>query len=327
MLTGYAPELLAELRETFPRWNCTLDDDCIVVSYRACQTAYRPPRRSPSWAELLTSMSDACASYGIEQAEPLPLCGMGDAELTFSAVQALDPYIKRCQQHVYRRGFLPQPVVRFTGQRDQHGALLPGFATSFVNTSVVQPINSVAEHAELIDAWVGVLSRIGLHARHLTITGRLASWQRPPVDGITLWFRHEELALGDAVLLWNHDDPLRLATDIGSGLERLAWALTRRSWPDTLYGPLAAHADITALDAIRTSTLIAGAGIHPGTRGPGNLVRRLLRQVPEGTGACGLSRIVRWAHGYWSQMAPLPVPWPQICQTLETESLRGRESP
>jgi hypothetical protein len=322
VLTGYASELLTAFRETFPRWDCAFDDGHMVASYRARRTGYRPPRRSPSWAELLTTISEACASYGIGHAEPLPLCGLGDAELTFSAVQALDPYIKRCQQHVYRRGFLPQPVVRFTGPRDQHGALLPGFATSFVNTSVVQPINAVAEHAELTDAWVGVLSRIGFHARHLTITGHLASWQRPPVAGITLWFRHEELTLGDAVLLWNRDDPSRLATDIGSGLERLAWALTRRSWPETLYGSLAAHADIAALDAIRTATLIVGAGIHPGPRGPGSLVRRLLRQVPDSTGSWGLSRVVRWAHAYWSQMAPLPVPWPQICQTLETESCK-----
>jgi hypothetical protein len=320
LLTGYARDLLAALRETFPRWDVAFDDGCVVVSYCARRTAYRPPRRAPSWAELLTTMSDACASYGIGRAEPLPLCGIGDAELTFSAVQALDPYIKRCQPHVYRRGFIPQPVVRFTGRRDQFGSLLPGFATSFVNTSVVQPVDSVAEHVELIDAWVGVLSRMGFHARHLTITGRLAPWQRPPVAGITLWFRHEELTFGDAVLLWNRDDPSRLATDIGSGLERLAWARTRLSWPETLYGPLAARADIIALDAVRTATLIVGTGICPAARGPGSLVRRLLRQVPEGTGVWGLSRVVRWAHRYWSQTASLPVPWPQICQTLETES-------
>jgi hypothetical protein len=320
LLTGYATDLLAALRETFPRWDCSLDDGCVVVSYRTCPVAYRPPRRSPSWADLLTTMSDACTSHGIGHAEPLPLCGIGDAELTFSAVQALDPYIKRCQPHVYRQGFLPQPAVRFTGQRDQQGTLLPGFATSFVNTSVVQPIDSVAEHAGLIDAWIGVLSRIGFHARHLTITGRLASWQRPPVAGITLRFSHEDIPLGDAVLLWNRDDPSRLATDIGSGLERLAWALTRRSWPETVYGPLAAQADTATLDAVRTATLIVGTGILPGPRGPGSLIRRLLRQVPDGTGPLGLSRVVRWAHEYWSQTAPLPVPWPQICQILDTES-------
>lgn len=322
MLTAYVPELLAALRETFPRWDCALDDGRVVVSYRAPRAAYQPPRRSRSWAELLTIMSDACASYGIGHAKPLPLHGVGDAELTFSAVQALDPYLKRRQQHVYRQGFLPQPVVRFTGQRDQQGVLLPGFATSFVNTSIIRPINNAAEHASLLDAWIGVLSRIGFHAKHLTITGRLASWQRPPVAGITLWVKHDELTLGDAVLLWNGDDPSRLATDIGSGLERLAWGLTRRSWPETLYGPLAAQADITALDAIRTATLIVGVGIRPGSRGPGSVVRRLLRQMPDGAGSRGLSREVRQAHGYWSQVVTLTVPWPQICHVLETESLR-----
>ncbi len=322
MLTGYAADLVATLRETFPRWGCDLAGGHVTLTYGTDRTSYRPMRRTSSWAELLATMSDACASYGITRAHPLPLCGVGDAELTFSAVQALDPYLKRRQDHVHRQGFLPQPVVRFTGHRDHHGILLPGFATSFVNASVIQPINGVTQHAGLIDAWLGVLSQLGFHARHLTITGRMTAWQRPPVAGITLRFRHDELTLGDAVLLWNHEDTSCLATDIGSGLERLAWALTRRSWPETLYGNLAAQADLNVLDAVRTATLIVGSGITPASRGPGSLVRRLMRQVAGGRSSLGLSRVVRWAHGYWNHVTPLPVPWPHVCQILDAEELR-----
>jgi hypothetical protein len=322
LLTGYAAELLATLRETFPRWACELADGQVTLTYGADCSAYRPMRRAPSWGELLATMSDVCASHGIARARPLPIRGVGDAELTFSAVQALDPYIKRRQHHVHRQGFLSQPVVRFTGQRDHHGALLPGFATSFVNASVIQPVDVMTQHAGLINVWLGVLSRLGFHARHLTITGRLTPWQRPPVAGITLRFRHDGLTLGDAVLLWNCEDPSWMATDIGFGMERLAWALTRRSWPETLYGDLAPHADVNVLDAVRTATLIVGSGIIPASRGPGSLVRRLLRQRADGRSSLGLSRLVRWAHGYWNHVTPLPVPWPHVCQVLEAEELR-----
>lgn len=124
-----------------------------------------------------------------------------------------------------------------------------GFATSFVNTSVIQPIRAVEEHAALIDAWLGVLSRLGFHAQHLATTGSLSIWHRAPVCGITLRFQHGELTFGDAVLLWNADAPAFLATDIGSGLERLRWALTRRPWPEVVYGALAGQVDCRVLDA------------------------------------------------------------------------------
>src|SRR5688500_18538334 len=106
-------------------------------------------------------MTAACAEQGILRAEPLPLRGLGDAELTFSAVQALDPYLTQGLNHTYRRGFLPQPVVRFTGRRNERGTLLPGFLSSFVNTSIVQPIKDIEEHVGLVDSWLGVLSRLG----------------------------------------------------------------------------------------------------------------------------------------------------------------------
>jgi len=135
-------------------------------------------------------LETACAEAGITRACPLPLRGLDDAELTFSAVQALDPYLKHREHHTYRTGFIPQPVVRFTGKRDEDGTLLPAFVTSFVNTSIVQPIGTTEDHAALIDIWLSALSRLGFHTQHLTITGSLAIWHHAPVSGITLQFLH-----------------------------------------------------------------------------------------------------------------------------------------
>lgn len=268
---------------------------------------------------MLVTLEEASAARGIARVQPLPLRGLEDAHLTFSAVQALDPYLKHHQRHTYRAGFIPQPVVRLTADRDEYGALRPGFATAFVNASIVQPVAGVEQHARLIDEWLGVLSSLGFYAHHLVITGSLATWYRPPVCGITLRFRHVGLTLGDAVLLWNADDPTIMATDLGSGMERLRWALTRQCWSRTVYGGLAADADIRALDALRTATLIVGAGVAPASRGPGSGVRRLLRTEFFGVRALGLSRVVRWAHRYWSLVLPLPIPWPEVCRVLEAE--------
>jgi hypothetical protein len=273
---------------------------------------------------LLATLESACADHGVSRTPALPLHGLGDADLTFSAVQALDPYLKRRRQNIYGNGFLPQAVVRFTGDRDQRGALRDGFLTSFVNTSIVQPITAVADHADMVDTWLGVLSRAGFHTRHLSIVGTLAIWHRTPVSGITLRFQHEGLTLGDAVLLWNTDDSSFLATDIGSGLERIRWALTRQPWPENVFGPLAAAGDVGVLDAVRTATLVVGCGIAPASRGPGNAVRRLMRDDAHRAGELGFSRVVRWAHEYWSAVHPMAVPWPEVCRVLELEAFRDR---
>lgn len=125
MLTGRPAALMTALRRTFPTWDCTLDGEHVILVYGRGTCVYRPPRRQPYWSQMLAILTDACADHGAERHHPLPLYGLDDAELTFSAVQALDPYLKQGQHHVHAHGFLPQPVVRFTGQRNEDGTLIP----------------------------------------------------------------------------------------------------------------------------------------------------------------------------------------------------------
>lgn len=250
-------------------WEFSVDGDDLEIKHPHRGSPYQPPRRSPSWAELLETLEDGFAAQGVPRDACLPLRWGRETELTISAVQALDPLLKEGRAGTYRRGFIPQPVVRFTGQRTDSGELCDGFLTSFVNVSCVQPIDSIDEYGAILDGWLSVLSQLGFHARHISIYGRLTVWQRRQVKGITLRFRHLDLTLGDIVLLWNADNPQRLAVDLGTSLERLAWALTLRSWNELIFGPLVGAAPPSALDAIRTATLLLGNGITPAARGAG----------------------------------------------------------
>jgi hypothetical protein len=269
---------------------------------------------------MLAALTEGCAQRGITRAAPLALQGLNDADLTFSAIQALDPYLKRRERHVYRAGFIPQPVVRFTGERDEDDQLRPGFLTSFVNTSVIKPLNSASEHADLLMAWLDTLAGLGLSRQQIAVTGSLIPWHRPPVSGLTLRVRHDALTIGDAVLLWNSKDPTFLAADLGSGLERLKWALIRQPWSDVVFGEVAGLGTARTLDALRTATLIVASGIDPAPRGAGSAVRRLIRSERDQLNGLGLSRVIRWAHGYWSTFQPLSVPWPDVCCVLEHEA-------
>ncbi|MFD7511625.1 hypothetical protein ACFV5N_20115 [Streptomyces sp. NPDC059853] len=268
---------------------------------------------------MLDSLETGFAADGVPRAACLPLRWGRETELTISAVQALDPLLKGGQPRTYRSGFLPQPVVRLTGQRDATGQLKDGFLTSFVNISRVQPVSDLDEYGAILDGWLMVLSRLGFHARHLSVDGKLSSWRRRQVEGITLRFRHLERTFGDIVLLWNCEHPERMAVDLGSGLERMAWVRSQERWHRLIYGNFAGSAPPTTLDAIRTGTLLIGHGIAPAARGAGGITRRVIGSIDRDAACLGVSALVREMYSYWSLVGVLHVPWPEITRIIEEE--------
>ncbi|MFE6623271.1 hypothetical protein [Streptomyces sp. NPDC057740] len=302
-----------------PHWEFTAEGSHIEVRHPNRGTPYRPPRRPPSWRELLDSLETGFAQNGATRDACLPLRWGRETELTISAVQALDPLLKDGQLRTYRSGFLPQPVVRFTGQRDATGHLKDGFLTSFVNISRVQRIGSLEEYGAILDGWLTVLSQLGFHARHLSIKGKLSRWRRRQVEGITLRFHHLDRTLGDLVLLWNTEHPDHMAVDLGTGLERLAWARTQGRWHELIYGSFAEAAPPTTLDAIRTATLLLGHGITPAARGAGGITRRVIGAIDRDAARLGVGALIREMYGYWSLVCVLLAPWPEIARAVEEE--------
>ncbi|MFJ9460579.1 hypothetical protein ACIRST_36590 [Kitasatospora sp. NPDC101447] len=325
MLTADPPsrplDLLSDRLGLGTQWEIEHDaNGRFEIRHRDRGTPYRPASRPLQWAGLLQQLESGFRAAGVARARPLPMRWGRDTELTISAVQAVDPLLKDGKPYVFRRGYLPQPVVRLTGERDHVGALREGFLTSFVNVSRIEPVTRTAEFTGIFDHWLTLLSGIGLHARHLTIHSRNAVWQRREVCGLTVHFRHLDLPIGDIVLLWNAADPSCMAVDLGSGLERLAWARTRRPWWELAFGRFATSgvaADV--LDAVRTATLLVGNGIAPAARGAGGVLRRILSAIPVDAAPLGVSALVRASHGFWSLTSPMALPWPEVAFVIERE--------
>ncbi|MFC8272174.1 hypothetical protein ACFUJR_06440 [Streptomyces sp. NPDC057271] len=305
-----------------PHWEFTADGPHIEILHPHRGSPYQPPRRSPTWREILDSLEAGFARDGAPRDTCLPLRWGRETELTISAIQALDPLLKDGQPRTHRSGFIPQPVVRFTGQRDAEGQLKDGFLTSFVNVSRVQPIGSLDEYGAILDGWLTVLSQLGFHARHLSIYGTLTPWRRRQVEGITLRFRHLDLTLGDIVLLWNTTHPHRLAVDLGTGLERLAWARTLQRWHHLIYGRFADVASATTLDAIRTATLLLGQEVTPAARGAGGITRRVIGAIERQTALLGVGAVVRDMYNYWSLFTAMTAPWPVVACVIEQQMCR-----
>ena len=311
-------QLLEALHARFDdRWRIRVDGSSLWMEPRR-QLTGKPKRRGDTSAGgVIHQMEHALAGHGIRRDALLPIRWNRDTDLTISAIQALDPWLKDAEPRVWREGFLPQPVVRFTGERGTDGKLLDGFLTSFVNLSCVVRIEGIERHVELLDAWISAFSATGLHAGRLMLHGDLGVWTRGTVAGITIAIDADGIGLGDAVLLWNAGRPDFMATDLGSGLERLGWILTGKPWGQATFGELAAHIDWRTLDGIRTATLLTMSGIRPSQRGAGNAVRRALRVVPTAIAAAGVSQAVRLQRAYWEVTGMTGLGWPQVAELLE----------
>lgn len=152
----------------------------------------------------------------------------------------------------------------------------------------------------------------------------LAVWQRGPVTRITIHVSHAGLAIGDIVLIWNQAEPQILVTDLGSGLERLAWSLTRPDWQTLVHGEVACLP--RGLDPIRTATLILGSGIQPAGQRPGSGPRLLIRAIPPQLIMSGVSRLVRNAYAYWNLTTTLTTPRPEVARRIEFEAEAQRQA-
>jgi hypothetical protein len=316
------PDLLrrAFARQLNDLWDVRLVDNRLIVEHTRPITTYTPPRRWMGWAALLSRLDDAFTEVGAAVARPLPLRWGHETELTVSAVQALDPYLKWGCAVPYRSGYLPQPVVRTTARRTAGGHLADGFLTSFVNTSRVEPIDTVDDVAVVFDQWLTVLSRLGLNARHLRLHGDLTIWRRREVQGVTLRFTHDGLGLGDLVVLQSIDQPERLVVDLGSGLERLGWAISRLPWITLVHGRPMAPLTAEQTDALRTAILLLASGIAPAARGAGSVTHRSLRRLRNLSARSGrlpdVRSEARSMYAYWAQMANLRLPWVAVEDSL-----------
>lgn len=315
-------ELLRCLTERFSdRWDIERNGSLLQLR-PVKQTHGRPRKRRRPALEIVDSMRQVFGNHGIPSAPLLPIRWGRETDLLISAVQGLDPWLKDGGGQVLREGFLPQPVVRFTGERDQDGRLQDGFLTSFVNLSCVVRIDSARTHVALLDLWIEALSAAGIHAGRLEITGRLETWDRSSVSGITLHIAADGVGFADAVLLWHSVNPSFMATDLGTGLERILWLESGSEWGQTVFGHLAAQFDLDLLDAVRTATLLTMAGIRPSSRGAGAGLRRICQRIPAEIASSGLGRLVATQRTYWAEMGLAGAPWPQLANVIEDEVLR-----
>jgi len=306
---GWAQHLCAACSRTFFSKPSTKADfsscgwhKCDKGEYPFRTYAKRKKMLTP--AQINTKMGEYFHSVGFDKTLPRNIANFeGQTDLVIAGVQMFDDIIHRNRKIRENKMFVAQPCVRM--QFQPHIESQEGTSTSFVNVCTEEMGAGFANHLQSVDHWCTILSKLGLHMNDFVVIMRTSSndWGTGNFSTLELFFSYGGLELGDAayMLIPQGNRPAIPISDIGFGLERIAWAINKtQSYFDTL-APLAMSGSREMFDSYRTIALLVLCGVQASNKGPGLQFRRFAKVVSEKYyGADGHS-ILAYYFDYWAQ--------------------------
>ena len=223
--------------------------------------------------------------------------------------------------------YISQPVIRtqFFGSANTTRSS----STSFVNICTERLGTNPENYIKHLDSWLNCLSSLGLYAGYMRLELSEVSnnWGKGRFDGLALKISYRGLEIGDIGILFNvpslygEND----VCDSGFGLERIASTLNGNYdyyeclWPANKFIKLDRH----QLDAIRTATLIAGAGIKPGNNSHGYRLRKFLKAY-QGHADIDSTQLINDFYYFWTKFIDLPSDIIETQNTIRQELNRNR---
>ncbi len=255
-------------------------------------------------SQISAKMGGYFCSAGFNSAAPLNIANIdGQTDLVIAGVQMFDNIIHHNQSLRNDKVFVAQPCVRMQFQPQVESQ--EGTSTSFVNVCTEQIGVSFDEHLQSVDHWCTVLSKLGLHMNDFVVIMRTSQndWGTGEFSALELFFCYGGLELGDAVYL-QVPQSNRAAipiSDIGFGLERIAWAINKTESYFDILTPWTAIGAREMFDACRTTALLALCGVQATNKGPGLQFRRFAKVLGEKYYGAGLFEILPYYFDYWTQ--------------------------
>lgn len=255
-------------------------------------------------AQISAKMSEYFHSVGFDLATPRNIANFeGQTDLVIAGVQMFDDII-HCNQKIRNdKVFVAQPCVRM--QFQPHVESQEGTSTSFVNVCTEKMGAEFSEHLQSVDHWCAILSKLGLHMNDFIIVIRTSihDWGTGKFSALELFFSYGGLELGDAayLLIPQANRPAIPISDIGFGLERIAWAVNKtESYFDTLM-PWTVTGSREMFDSCRTMSLLVLCGVQAANKGPGLQFRRFAKVLGEKYYGEDVCSILSYYFDYWAQ--------------------------
>jgi hypothetical protein len=128
-------------------------------------------------------------------------------------------------------------------------------------------------------------------------------WGTGKFSSLELFFCYGGLELGDAAYLRipQANRPAIPISDIGFGLERIAWAINKTESYFDILAPLTVTGTREMFDSCRTIALLALCGVQAAPKGPGLQLRRFAKVLSEKYYGMDIYSILAYYFDYWAQ--------------------------
>jgi hypothetical protein len=282
-----------------------------VCGWRKCESygktvfSFSSPKhkRINSVQNTFLKFEEFFSKAGLKNQEPLKMDQGFNTDLVSAGVQIFSQVFsgnlipKSCEY------FLSQPSIRKISLSER--SINSDYSTSFINICSEALLINEERHFELIDAWIGFLSSLGIHASRLNLVYREKEedWGFGKFNSSQLFFLYIGEEIGEASYI--KDLPLGSnstgMSDIGFGLERVTWA---SNWYSGSYFSLISNpglpGDLTLHDTSRAIALLLVSGIEAGSSGAGARLRKLINFLIGKYSSADVLVVVMYYTKFWS---------------------------
>jgi hypothetical protein len=182
-----------------------------------------------------------------------------------------------------------------------------GSSTAFVNACSLEVGCSFEQHLKHLDTWLETLSSTGLFMGDVTILRRVSdeNWGNGLFKQFELFVVYGGLELGDASysLLPTREQGIVSVSDIGFGLERITWAVSKFPSYFDLLRPITFGLSLGrhAHDILRTVALLTLCGVEASNEGVGFQLRKMCRSaLNEHIGRFEAHELLLHCYHFWS---------------------------
>lgn len=261
-------------------------------------------KKVPKPTQISANMGEYFRSAGFEPVTPRNIADThGQTDLVIAGVQMFDDIVHCNQPLLNGKVFVAQPCVRMQFQSQVESQ--EGISTSFVNVCTEQMGASFDEHLQSVDHWCTALSKLGLHMNDFVVVMKTSqhNWGTGVFSALELFFCYGGLELGDAAYLQipQSKRPAIPISDIGFGLERIAWVINKSESYFDMLMPLSTAGTREMFDACRTVALLVLCGVQAANKGPGLQFRRFAKMLSEKYYGADLFEILLFYFDYWAQ--------------------------
>lgn len=256
--------------------------------------------------EIRNIISSHFTSVGYDERHHMNIVNNeGLTDLVVAGVQVFDGFIHRGRSPILGKFFIGQPSIRT--QFQPLVSTQEGTSTAFVNVCTEEMNSSIEGHMESIDQWCSALSKLGLRMDDFTIVQKISenNWGTGPFAALELFFCYKGLELGDAAFMSvpTTNGPVVLISDIGFGLERIAWVINKTDSYFDLLSPLTSDYPREMLDLCRSSALLLLDGVTASNKGAGLQLRRFVKILVEKYYCDDILHLVAYYIQYWKSFS------------------------